>query len=98
MAVISNCGTPLKTAVTPVRALKVTLYVLENLTFKLTKNRRVNIQKRYRFKTNRKIKYIVGNIKKANMKMLAERDFSLIIILRRRREKRKSRVWVGHVN
>ena len=78
--------------------MKVTLYVLENLTFKLTKNRRVNIQKTYRLKTNRKIKYMVGNINKANMKILAEADLLLIIILRgRRREKRKPRVWVRQV-
>ena len=38
-------GFRLKTAVARVRAVKVTLYVHENLTFKLTKNRRVNIQK-----------------------------------------------------
>ena len=94
-AVILHGGPPLKTAVTRVRAVKVTLYVHENLTFKLTKNRRVNIQKTYRFKINKKMKYMVRNINKANMKLLAERDLLLIKILRgRRREKRKPRVWV----
>ena len=39
-----------------------------------------------------------GNINKANMKILAEADLLLIIILRgRRREKRKPRVWVRQV-
>ena len=83
-AVILYDGFPLKKAVRRVRAVKVTLYVHENLTFKLTKNRRVNIQKTLRFKTNSKIKYMVGNINKAKMKMVAERDLLLIIILRRR--------------
>ena len=41
---------------------------------------------------------MVGNINKANMKILAEADLLLIIILRgRRREKRKPRVWVRQV-
>ena len=91
-AVILYGGFPLKKAVTRVRTVKVTLYVHENLTFKLTKNRRVNIQKTLRFKTNNKIKYTVGNINKTKMKMVAERDLLLIIILRERREKRKPRV------
>ena len=73
-AVILYGGSPLKTAVTRVRAVKVTFYFHENLTFKLTKNRRVNIQKTYRLKTNRKVKYMAGKINKANMKMLAERE------------------------
>ena len=53
---------PLKKAVTRERVVKVLLYVHENLTFKLRKNRRVNIQKTLRFKTNSKVKYMVGNI------------------------------------
>ena len=53
---------PLKKAVTRERVVKVLLYDHENLTFKLRKNRRVNIQKTLRFKTNSKIKYMVGNI------------------------------------
>ena len=86
----------LKKAVTCVRAVKVTLYVHENL--KLTKIRRVNIQKTMRFKTNSKIKYMNGNINKAKIKMLKERDLLLIIILRGRRiEKRKPIVWVRQV-
>ena len=41
---------------------------------------------------------MVGNINNAKMKMLAERDLLLIIILRgRKREKRKPRVWVRQV-
>ena len=41
---------------------------------------------------------MVGNINKVNIKMVAERDWLLIIILRgRRREKRKPRVWVRQV-
>ena len=76
----------------------MTLYVQENLTFKLTKNRRVNFQKTLRLKVNSKIKYMVGSISKAKMKMLAERDLLLIIILRRRRrEKRKPSVRVRQV-
>ena len=75
--------------------MKVTLYVPENLTFKLTKNRHVNIQKTLRFI---KKKYMVGNINNSKMKMVAERDLLLIIILRgRKREKRKPRVWVRQV-
>ena len=75
------------------------LYIHENLTFKLTKSRCVNNQKTLRFKTYSKIKYMVGNINKAKMKMVAERDLLLIIILRgRRREKRKPRVWVRQVS
>ena len=38
-------GFQLKAAVMRVRAVKVTLYVHANLTFKLTKNTRVNIQR-----------------------------------------------------
>ena len=41
---------------------------------------------------------MVGNINNAKMKMLAERDLLLMIILRgRKREKRNPRVWVRHV-
>ena len=41
---------------------------------------------------------MVGNINNAKMKMLAERDLLLIIILReRKREQRKPRVWVRQV-
>ena len=41
---------------------------------------------------------MVGNINNAKMKMLAERDLLLIIILRgRKREKRKPRVWMRQV-
>ena len=52
-AVISYSGSPLKKAVPRVRAVKVTLYVPKNLTFKLTKNRSVNIQKTLRFRKNK---------------------------------------------
>ena len=69
----------------------MTLYVQENLTFKLTKNRRVNFQKTLRLKANSKIKYIVGSISKAKMKMLAERDLLLIIILRREKREKKTK-------
>ena len=63
------------------------------MTFPSTKNRRVNIQKILRFKTNRKIKYIVRNVNKAKMKMQTERNLLLLMILRRRRrEERKPRV------
>ena len=72
------------------RAVKVTLYVHENFTFKLTKYRRVNIQKTLRLETNSKIKLMVGNINKAKMKMLAERDWLLIKILRGRRKEKKN--------
>ena len=71
------------------RAVKVTLYVHENFTFKLTKHGRVNIQKTLRLETNSKIKLMVGNINKAKMKMLAERYWFLIKILRGRRKERK---------
>ena len=71
------------------RAVKVTLYVHENFTFKLTKYRRVSIQKTLRLETNSKIKLMVGNINKAKMKMLAERYWFLIKILRGRRKERK---------
>ena len=41
---------------------------------------------------------MVGNINNAKMKMLAERVYLLITILRgRKREKRKPRVWVREV-
>ena len=41
---------------------------------------------------------MAGNINNAKMKMLAERDLLLIIILReRKREQRKPRVWVRQV-
>ena len=71
--------------------MKVTLYVHENLTFKLTKYGRVNIHKTLRLKTKDKIKFMVGNINKAKMKILAERDWVLIKILRgRRKEKKKA--------
>ena len=54
--------------------MKVTFYVHENLTFKLTKSRRVNIQKTLRLITNSKIKYMVKNINELKLKMLAERE------------------------
>ena len=55
--------------------MKVTLYVHENSTFKLTRNKRVNILKTLKLKTtSNKIKYIVGNINRAKLKILAERD------------------------
>ena len=83
----------IKEAVTRVRTVKVTLYAHENLTFLLTKNRLVNIQTISKFKTNEKIKYMVGNIINAKIKMRAERDLLLLIILRmRRREKENSQV------
>ena len=53
--------------------MKVTLYVHENLTFKLTKNRRVNIRKTLILKAKSKINCMDGNINKAKTKMLAER-------------------------
>ena len=41
---------------------------------------------------------MVGNINNAKMKMLAERDLLLMIILRgRKREERKPSVWVRQV-
>ena len=43
-AVILYGGFLLKKTVTRARVVKVTLYAHENLTIKLTKNRRVNIQ------------------------------------------------------
>ena len=74
--------------------MKVTLYVHENLTFKLTKYGRVNIHKTLRLKTNGKIKFMVGNINKA--KMMAERVWMLIKIQRgRRKEKKKARVSIN---
>ena len=66
------------------------LYVHENFTFKLTKYRSVNIQKTLRLETNRKIKLMVGNIIKAKLKMMAERDWLLIKILRGRRKEKKT--------
>ena len=50
------------------------LYVHENFTFKLTKYGRTNIHKTLRLKTSSKIKFMVGNINKAKMKMLAEKE------------------------
>ena len=73
-ALILYGGFPFKKGATRVRTVKVTPYVHENLTFSLTKYRRVNIQKILTFKTNSKLKYMVGNINKAKTKMLAERD------------------------
>ena len=73
-ALILYGGFPFKKGPTRVRVVKVTLYVHENLTFALPKYRRVNIQKILRFKTNSKLKYMVGNINKAKMKILTERD------------------------
>ena len=70
--------------------MKVTLYVHENFTFKLTKYRRGNIQKTLRLETNGKIKLMVGNINKAKMKKMAERDWLLIKILRGRRKEKKN--------
>ena len=52
-AVILHDGSPLEEAVPRVRTVKVTLYVPENLTVKLTKNRRVNVQKTLRFRKNK---------------------------------------------
>ena len=73
-ALILYGGFAFKKGATRVRAVKVTLYVHENLTFPLPKYRRVNIQKILRFKTNSKLKYMVGNTNKAKMKILTERD------------------------
>ena len=70
--------------------MKVTLYVHENFTFKLTKHGRVNIQKTLRLETKSKIKFMVGNINKAKMKTLAEKDWLLIKILRGRRKEKKT--------
>ena len=67
--------------------MKVTLYVHEKFTFKLTKHGRVNIQKTLRLETKSKINLMVGNNNKAKMKTLAERDWLLIKILRGRRKK-----------
>ena len=90
-AVILDRGFQLKKAVTHVRKVNVTLYVHENLTFKLTKNRRVNILKILILKTaNSKIKYMVGNINRAKMKMQAERDLLLIIIPRGEEERKEN--------
>ena len=73
--------------------MKVKLYVHENFTLKLTKYGRVNIQKTLRLEINSKIKFMVGNTSKAKMKMLTERDWLLIKILRgRRKEKKNPRV------
>ena len=69
--------------------MKVTLYVHENFTFKLTKHGRVNIQKTLRLETNSKIKFMVGNTSKAKMKMLTDRDWLLIKIIRGRRKEEK---------
>ena len=82
----------MKKTVTRVTAVKVTLYVHEKFTFKLTKYRRVNIQKTPRLETSRKIMLMVGNIIiiKAKMKMMAERDWLLIKILTGRRKEKKT--------
>ena len=73
--------------------MKVTLYVHENFTFKLTKYGHVNIQKTLRWETNSKIKFMVGNVSKAKMKILTERDWLFIKILSgRRKEKKKTRI------
>ena len=69
-----------------------TLYAHDNSTFPFTRNARINIQKKFIFKTNSKIKYVVENINKTKMKMLTERDLLLLIILRRR--KREKKPWV----
>ena len=94
----SDGGFLLKEAVTRVRTslrYLLNLQAHEKLTFLLTRNRRVNIRKIWRFKRNRKIKYVVGNIINANVKMPTESHLLLLIILRsRRREKRKPEVWV----
>ena len=58
------------------------------MTFQLTKGRHVIIQKTLRLKTKSKMKYMVGDINKAKMKMLAERDLLSIIILRGRRTRK----------
>ena len=70
--------------------VKVTLYVHENFRFKLTKYGHVNIQKTLRLETKSKIKLMVANIIKVKMKMLAERDWLLIKILRGRRKEKKT--------
>ena len=80
----------LKKTVTRVRAVKVTLYVHQNFSFKLTKYGRVNIHKTLRLKTNSKIKVMVGIINKANMKMLAKRDWLQIKILSGRKKEKKT--------
>ena len=51
-AVILYGGFPLKKAVTRITAVKVLPYVYKNLTFILTKNRHLNVQKTLRFKAN----------------------------------------------
>ena len=61
-AVILYGDSLFKKAVMRVRAVKVTMYTHENLTFKLTKTRRGNTQKTLRFKRNSKIKYMLGNL------------------------------------
>ena len=67
--------------------MKVTLYVHENFTYILTKCGRANFHKTLRLKTNSKIKFMVGNITKAKMKMLAERE-RLVIDKNPKREKK----------
>ena len=66
----------------------VTLYAHEVLAFCL--------EKITRFKTNTKIMQLGEYVNKAKMKMLTEREFLLLVILRR--QKRKPRVWVRQVN
>ena len=56
----------------------------------VTKHGRVNIQKTLRLETKSKKKFMVGNINKAKMKTLAERDWLLIKILRGRRQEKKN--------
>ena len=91
-AVILDGGFPLKKAVTHVRSVKVTLYVYENLTFRLTKSRRVNFQQTLRLKTISLLLYgyMVGNINKAKMDALAERDLSLIYPKRQKKREKKT--------
>ena len=91
MAVILYSGFPLKKAATRVSVVKVTLYFHENLIFKSTKNRRVNIQKTLRFKTNSKIQYMVRNINQAKMKKLAERERFVIDNNSKRDKKREKK-------
>ena len=75
---------PLENAITRVRAMKVTLYAHESLTFpkwarKYSKS--IEIQNKQKNKVQ-SWKYI----KKTEMKMLIERDILLLITLRRRRK------------
>ena len=68
----------------------ITFHAHDNLIFPFTRNTRINIQKKFIFKTNSKIKYVVENINKAKMKILTERDLLLLIILRRRKREKKT--------